>query len=89
MQRLNDAPILDQTEGMRDKILMAALWKINGGKIITLTSQDLKAFLDAHNGMPVLFMHGHKESIEVGIVDMTKAQKLAAHHDSITPKGKH
>jgi hypothetical protein len=84
MQALNEAPILEQTEGMRDRILMAALWKLNGGKVVEVTAQDLERYIAAFNGAPVLYMHGHKESIEVGIVNMERARELAAHQARTT-----
>jgi hypothetical protein len=89
MQRLNDAPILDQTEGMRDKLLMIALWKIQGDKIITITPDDIKAFNAAHANEATLLVHGHKDSIDLGVITLERAAVLAAHHEATTPKGRH
>jgi hypothetical protein len=84
MERLNDAPILEQTEGMRDRILMAALWKLNGGQVVKVTAQDLERYIAAFKGEPILFMHGHVDSIEVGIVTLERAKELAAHQAAMT-----
>jgi hypothetical protein len=89
MKRLNDSPILDQTEGMRDKLLMIALWKLNGDKIVSLSADDIKAFNAAHNDQATLLLHGHKDSIDLGVITLERAAVLAAHQDAITPKGRH
>lgn len=89
MQRLNDAPILDQTENMRDKLLMIALWKLNGDKIINISADDIKAFNAAHNDAATLMVHGHKDSIDLGVITLERAAVLAAHHAAMTPKGRH
>lgn len=89
MQRLNDAPILDQTEGTRDKLLMIALWKLAGDKIISISTDDIIAFNAAHNDQATLLMHGHKDSIDIGVITLERARVLAAHHEAMTPKGSH
>lgn len=84
MQALNDAPILDQTEGMRDKILLIALWKLNRGQIVKVSTQDIIDFNAAFNDQAVMFMHGHVDSIEVGVITMERAKELAAHQAAVT-----
>lgn len=86
MQELNQSPILDQTrEGnKREMLIVAALWKLSGGTSVKLTAQDIQAFVDAYGGSPVLFMHGHADSIELGFVGMAEAMQLAAHQSSMT-----
>lgn len=84
MQKLNEAPILEQTDGMRDRILMAALWKLNGGQAVNVTAADLEKYNAAFDCNPVLFMHGHADSIEVSVVTMERAKELAAHQARMT-----
>lgn len=89
MKPLNDAPVLDQTDGQRDKLLMIALWKINGGQMVSLTADDIKAFNAAHNDQATLYVHGHKDSIDIGVITTERALVLLAHHEATTPKGRH
>lgn len=86
MNKLNDAPILEQTEGQREKLLLIALWKLNGSKPVTIAAADIMACSAANEGMPTLFMHGHADSIELACISASSAAKIAAHHNSITPK---
>jgi hypothetical protein len=88
-QQLNDAPILEQTDGLRDRLLLAALWKLNGGATVKLTDKDISDYLAAFNNEPVMFLHGHVDSIEVGIVTMERAKDLAAHQASLASKAQH
>lgn len=89
MQRLNDAPILDQTEGQEQTLLLIALWMSVGNKIQKITPDDIKRFNEAHDGMAIMFLHGHKDSIEVGVVTPERAHQLAAHHEATTSKASH
>lgn len=89
MNRLNDAPILDQTDGQTEKLLMIALWKLAGSKTVTITADDMSAFTAHHKGMGVLFMHGHKDSIDLSVIDAEAAQRIALHQATQQPKGTH
>lgn len=89
MQRLNNAPILDQTEGQHQLLLLIALWMAVGDKIQKITPADIKRFNEAHAGMGIMFLHGHAESIDVGVVTPERARQLAAHHEATTSKASH
>lgn len=89
MQRLNDAPILDQTEGMHQQLLLIALWMAVGDKIQKITPDDIKRFNAAHSSEAIMFLHGHQDSIDVGVVTPERARQLAAHQAATTSKASH
>lgn len=89
MQRLNDAAILDQMEGHTNTLLMIALWKARGDKITTITAADIQAFNQAHGGAAILYLHGHADSISLGVVTKDSAEKIAAHQAATTSKETH
>lgn len=89
MERLNNAPILDQTEGQRDILMMIAIWKLSGGQVVKIDAETIKAFNAAHNHNAVLLMHGHADSIDIGIITAERAAVLAAHQQATTSTEKH
>lgn len=89
MKRLNDAPILDQVGDDTPVFLMVALWKLVKNQIITVTADDIRAFREVHDGQPTLFLHGHPDSIEVGVVTPARAAAIARHHAAMESKEKH
>lgn len=85
--RLNDAPVLDQIDGQYEKFLLMILRKYKpNGVVITLA--DLQNSIQDNQGDPfVLFVHGHKDSIEFKAIRMSAAQKIAD-HDKATNQGR-
>lgn len=89
MIRLNDAPILEQTEDHMQKVLVMALWKLTGGTPVVLTTKDIEDCAQAHTGMPVLCMQGQSDSITLSVVSLARAKEIAEYHQSQAPKGAH
>lgn len=75
-----DSVVLQQLDGHWQKMAAFLLWKLKGGEMVRLTHQDIEACgaAFAPHG-PVLFTHGHSDSIEFQVVDMDAARRLAAH----------
>lgn len=90
MNRLNDAPILDQTTNeQRETLMLIGLWKLAGTEVIKITTDDIKAFNAAFKSNPVLMIHGHIDSIDLAVVTLERAKVLAAHDDENTSKASH
>ena len=58
---------------------MLILWKTSGRKVVKITAEDMaKCAKEFAPGSPVVFTHGHSDSIEFSIVDEERAKELAA-----------
>lgn len=79
--KLNDALILNQLDGQWQKFAAIILWKLNGNRQVRITAEDIDAFGQQFGagGSPIIFTHGHKESIEFQIVSEEAAARIAAH----------
>lgn len=87
MKKLNEAPILEQTtDEQREHLMLIALWKQTGGQIVKVTADDIRAFNEAFQCQPVMLMHAHVDSIDIGVVTLERARVLAAHQATLTPK---
>ncbi|MFY9327816.1 MAG: hypothetical protein WAO76_07335 [Georgfuchsia sp.] len=79
--KLNDAEILQQLDGQWQKMAMLLLWKLAGRKMVTLTHMEIKAFNDEFSpGIPVMFTHGHSDSIDFQVIDEAAARVIAGHN---------
>jgi hypothetical protein len=75
-----DSTVLHQVQHEWQKLAAMLLWKLAGTQKVTLTVADIAAFGALYpQGMPVLYTHGHADSIDFQIVDMAAAERLAAH----------
>jgi hypothetical protein len=82
INKLNDAPILDQLDEQYQKLLAILVWKLqrdgshpNG---VTITHKDLVAYTEANaRGEAVFLTHGHFDSIEFKSVTKQRAAELA------------
>lgn len=78
-QHMNDAMILDQLRDEWQKIAAVLLWKLKGREKVTLTGADFEAYArEFEPGIPCLYTHGHKDSIDFQIVDEPTARRHAA-----------
>lgn len=79
-----DSAILQQVDGHWQKMAMLILWKLNGKEKVRITLEDMQRFQSScAPGDPVLFTHGHTDSIEFQIVDQASAARLAEHDASM------
>lgn len=87
VERLNDAPVLDQINGQYEKFLLAVIrkYKPNG---VVITQGDIQLLIrEADSGDPfVLFAHGHKDSIEFKAIRLSAARRIRD-HEATTGKG--
>ena len=75
VEKLNDAPVLDQIESIGYMKFMALLVHKLAPNGVKITVEDIARF--PPNG--VLFAHGHRDSFDFKIVTQEQADKLAAH----------
>ena len=82
--KLNDAPVLDQVDGQWQQLAMLILWKTSGRNVVKITAKEIEEFRKQFEpGIPVIFTHGHSDSIEFSIVDEKQAQKIAQHQATL------
>lgn len=79
-----ESTVLQQLDEHWQKMAALILWKLAGSKQIRITANDIQALNDAFApGGPVIYTHGHKDSLEFQIVDGATAERLAAHDAKI------
>ena len=83
-ERLNDAPVLDQLEGQWQKIAMAVIFKFVGSGVrVNLHADDFMKLAEHYApGIPVLFTHGHANSLDLMVIDHAAAMRIAEHQKS-------
>lgn len=75
-----DSVVLRQMDGQWQKFAMFLLFKLAGREQVRLHADDMRKCLDEFEpGMPVLYTHGHKDSIDFQVVDEAAAASLVAH----------
>lgn len=80
VQRLNDAPVLDQVQEHWQKLMAVILWKYHKGETLTLTTADFQAYQrDFDAGNAIMFTHGHIDSIDLAIISAERAAAIAEH----------
>lgn len=89
VKKLNpDSATLQQLDGHWQKMAAIILHKLVGRAMVTVTSEDIERFqAEFAPGMPVVYTHGHKDSIDFQLVDLETAQRLAD-HDARMNKGR-
>jgi hypothetical protein len=87
---LNDAPIVQQSEGMYQRYLMFVLMKLVGDQQVIITIDDMKAYEEKYGPEgAVLFLHGMPDAIAMSLVDHKRAREIAAHQKTLESKGAH
>lgn len=70
--------ILDQLNGQWEKLFMVLLYKVQRRGKVTLSPRDFEALGAAFpDSIPVLFTHGHSDSVDFQIVDEASAARIA------------
>lgn len=73
-----DSKILNQLDTHWQKMAMLILWKLNGDKTVTITTEDIEKFTtesEARGGF-TLFTHGHETSIDFQVVDKQGVENI-------------
>ncbi len=72
--------VLVQTAGQLEKLFTMVLWKLQKDKAVSLTDQDIKDFMAAHdmgNGNePQLIMHGTEDGLRLQVLSQERAAKF-------------
>lgn len=79
-----DSAVLQQLDGQWQKIATMLIWKLAGKEKVRLTHQEMANFANEFlPGIPVLFTHGHSDSIEFQVIDEVAARRIAAHEATL------
>ena len=72
--------VLVQTAGQLEKLFTMVLWKLQKDKAVSLTEQDIKDFMAAHEvesgKEPQLIMHGTKDDLRFQVLSQERAAKF-------------
>ena len=68
--------VLVQTAGQLEKLFTMVLWKLQKDKAVSLTEQDIKDFMDAHETKPQLIMHGTEDGLRFQVLSQERAAKF-------------
>lgn len=82
-----DSTILQQVDGEWQKLCAFILWKTSGTGVVKVTIDDMRRMAEQFKpGFPVIFTHGHADSIEFSLVTEERA-KVLAEYDAAQNKG--
>ena len=72
--------VLIQTAGSMEKLFSMVLWKLQKDKAVSLTEQDIKDFMTAHDveggKEPQLIMHGTEDGLRLQVLSQERAAKF-------------
>jgi hypothetical protein len=79
-----DSVVLEQLGEHWQKLAAMILWKLNGREKVTITHADIARFqAEFAPQEPVIFTHGHYDSIDFQIITHEQAERLAAHDQTM------
>ena len=72
--------VLIQTAGQLEKLFTMVLWKLQKDKAVSLTEQDIKDFVAAHDveggKKPQLIVHGTEDGLRLQVLSQERAAKF-------------
>jgi len=72
--------VIVQTAGQLEKLFTMVLWKLQKDKAVSLTEQDIKDFMAAHEmeggKEPQLLMHGTEDGLRLQVLSQERAAKF-------------
>ena len=72
--------VLVQTAGQLEKLFSMVLWKLQKDKAVSLTEQDIKDFMAAHEmesgKEPQLIVHGTEDCLRLQVLSQERAAKF-------------
>ena len=68
--------VLVQTAGQLEKLFTIVLWKLQKDKAVSLTEQDIKDFMAAHETEPQLIVHGTEDGLRFQVLSQERAAKF-------------
>ncbi len=72
--------VLVQTAGRLEELFAMVLWKLQKDKAVSLTEQDIKDFMTAHDAEdgkePQLIVHGTEDDLYIQVLSQERAAKF-------------
>jgi len=68
--------VLVQTAGQLEKLFTMVLWKLQKDKAVSLTDQDIKDFMAAHETEPQRIVHGTEDGLRLQVLSQERAAKF-------------
>ena len=79
--------VLVQTANSIEKLFAMVLWKLQKDKAVSLTEQDIKDFMAAHEmesgKQPRLVMHGTEDGLRFQVLSGERAAKLVEEYEAV------
>ena len=79
--------VLVQTAGQLEKLFTMVLWKLQKDKAVSLTEQDIKDFMDAHEmesgKEPQLIVHGTEDGLRLQVLSQERAAKFVEEYKAV------
>ena len=76
-----------QTANSIEKLFAMVLWKLQKDKAVSLTEQDIKDFMAAHEmesgKQPQLVMHGTEDGLRFQVLSGERAAKLVEEYEAV------
>ena len=73
---MTDPNVLVQTAGSIEKMFSMILWKLQKDKSVSLTEQDIKDFVAAHETEAQLIVHGSEDGLRFQVLSRERAAKF-------------
>ena len=79
--------VLVQTANSIEKLFAMVLWKLRKDKAVSLTEQDIKDFMAAHDveggKEPQLIMHGTEDGLRLQVLSQERAAKFVEEYKAV------
>ena len=76
-----------QTANSIEKLFAMVLWKLQKDKAVSLTEQDIKDFMAAHDAEggkePQLIMHGTEDGLYIQVLSQERAAKFVEEYEAV------
>ena len=73
---MTDPNVLVHTAGRIEKLFSMVLWKLQKDKAVSLTEQDIKDFMAAHETESQLIVHGSEDGLRFQVLSRERAAKF-------------
>jgi hypothetical protein len=88
LERLNDAPILDQLEGHWQKISALLMQRFSKrGEVVVITADEIGKLNDDWPDGAILLVGGHVDSITLKLVTPAEAQRAIEYDKTMQGRG--
>lgn len=84
---MTQSNVLVQSAGHMEKLFTMVLWKLQKDKAVSLTEQDIKDFMAAHDAesgnAPQLIMHGTEDGLRLQVLSRERAAKFVEEYKAV------